>query len=210
MVFDFDGTLVQSNSLKIKTLFTVIADIGPYGDLIDTILKQNLGDRTVIFTTFVEHLAKKGLLPEQHTSASLIKELVHRYSVTVEAGIAAAPEVPGAGACLKMLQERGCALFINSATPEEPLRRVLEKRGMTHFFKGIFGGHHEKVNNLKRAAAQMGVPLDRLIFVGDNEVDWQASRVAGCRFIGVLFDGDIKESNDYKVVRDLRDLGGLL
>ena len=60
--------------------------------------------------------------------------------------------MPGATETLDELSDKGLLLFINSATPVEPLRRILQLRNWTHFFREVYGVEASKAENLEEIA----------------------------------------------------------
>ena len=56
VVFDFDGTLVDSNHIKIKGFYDVIEPSEAQRNLMSSILDSNSGDRSQIFLEFLKSL----------------------------------------------------------------------------------------------------------------------------------------------------------
>ena len=90
---------------------------------------------------------------------------------------------------LARLQEE-YQLVIVSATAEQSIRKVLNKHDL-NFFSYIFGKEalhgwkdiEGKTPTFVRASNMLGVPLERMAFVGDSEADFRAARQLGLKFI---------------------------
>ena len=71
-----------------------------------------------------------------------------------------------------------------SATPEEELRDILERRGLTRYFKGVFGYPTPKAEALRFVQGAEGIQRNELLFIGDAQADCEAAEQVGCRFVG--------------------------
>jgi phosphoglycolate phosphatase-like HAD superfamily hydrolase len=185
LAFDFDGTLAQSNSVKRNAYYEIAEAFGDLVGVVDDVLAKERGTRHQVIAALVSRLEKLGRLPDLRSPREWVDYLVREYTLHCEKHIAICPEVPGTMAALERLSALGYPLYINSATPTEPLERILGLRNMKHLFKGIFGTPSGKSENLLKVIAAENIPPSALAFVGDNEVDRLAAGEIGCRFIGL-------------------------
>jgi phosphoglycolate phosphatase-like HAD superfamily hydrolase len=198
VVFDFDGTLVMSNAIKRDGFFAVTAEIAGGTEAMTALLAAPPGDRFAVFAAFS---ARFGL------DAG---EMAEAYGAWCEAAILVAPERPGATEALAALRRDGIRIWINSATPEAPLRAIVKRRYPAGSFDGILGGHARKVANLRAVMSAEGLAPDEILMVGDGIDDKQGAAEAGCRFIG-LNQGTLAASPDPgPMIADLRELAPLL
>jgi phosphoglycolate phosphatase len=176
VVFDFDGTLVDSNQIKRQSFHDVAAEFEDGAARMKRLLeREDAGDRYWVFEQFAA-----GLSPAPDASI-----LADRYTRLCEEQIVAAPEMPGAGLALKQLKANGCQLFVNSATPVEPLRRIIELRNMGSLFDGVYGAPNDKVLNIETIMRLYGASRDEVAMVGDGEADREAAEQVGCRFVAI-------------------------
>ena len=206
VVFDFDGTLVDSNEIKRDAYFEVAAALGAVTDVVAEVLATVAGDRSRILREIVLRSAARQALPGARTAEEWSAGLVADYSAICERRIALCPAVPGSLHALQQLQAGGCRLFVNSATPLDHLAKLLQLRGMEAYFHGVFGAPAGKVENL--AAIQRGekIPFSRMLMVGDGEDDRLAAREVGCAFAGIVLH-ERRFQGDADLV--LSDLSGL-
>lgn len=197
VVFDFDGTLVDSNRIK-RRGFLDVADGYPNGPtLMKGILERDdAGDRFWIFDRFAEALSME----------ISSEELAGRYTRSCEEQISVAPEIPGTTAALRELRLAGRGLYVNSATPVEPLRKLIDLRGMASWFDGVFGAPKGKVENLETIMAGRGCARSETVMVGDGESDRVAAEQVGCRFIGIRNDLNNFSKSPVELIDDLWDL----
>lgn len=192
-VFDFDGTLVLSNRIKREGFFAV-AEAFPGGEAAMTaLLDAPPGDRFAIMAAFA---ARYGAGAD---------DLAERYGAWCEARILVCPARDGAADLLAELRRRGLRVWINSATPEAPLRTVVARRYPEGTFDGVLGGHERKVENLQTILAAERLAAAEVVMIGDGADDRAAAATIGCAFVG-LTDGSLAAATDPgPLVADLRD-----
>ncbi len=195
VVFDFDGTLIQSPALKRALFFELFAARGVAEGLIREVLDGVPGDR---YDLCREIAARAGL---SESGAALAAE----YTRLAEERLAACPEVPGASQTLRELAPR-LPLYISSATPEAPLRRLVEQRGLRSYVKDVLGRPASKPEHLRRISAAEGCAPERLLVVGDGHDDLAAAGELGCAFIAVRGGNAEAAEPRPAVVADLHEL----
>lgn len=181
VVFDFDGTLVQSNSLKREAFF----DIFPAADrdLVTRVLEEHREKTRQEIVRRVLEL-KAGGAGGSGPDPAEIGRYCGDYNRLVEAGAVTCPTVPGAVETLDRLQGL-VPLFINSATPAGPLVRIIAARGWAGYFRAVYGAPGVKADHLLTIARDLVLDPAAMVVVGDGESDLKSARKVGCRFIGV-------------------------
>ena len=151
VAFDFDGTLVDSNEIKRRSFFEVVAEHDPDGAIATEVLDEiRPGDRYAVTREMARILSKRGMIPADADRAALACAWAEDYGRRCEEAVSRCPEIPGAEAALAWLDGRGIPRYINSATPEASLRRTVERRFMSPGFQLVLGGPASKVANLER------------------------------------------------------------
>lgn len=177
-VFDFDGTLVQSNAIKRSTFYDVSVDITGASEALDELFRTASHlDRHGVFRALAERLG--GLDADG---------LAEAYTALCEARIAAAPEVPGAGRLLARLRDKGRRAVVNSSTPLAALRRCVPRCAFGSFVDAIYGEPPGKLDNLRAAMGASGAAPEDTVVIGDGEGDRGSAAEAGCAFIAVASD----------------------
>lgn len=182
LLFDFDGTLVQSNQIKRDTLFVVARTVGASDDQLGQILNDH--PRYDRFGLYRELLIRRGY---EGALESKVLELSSLYGQLTTSAISQAPEIPGAEAFLIEYSSK-IPMFINSATPEESLRNTVEARGWNGFFKGVYGRPKSKNEIVDVVQKETGLPADQILFVGDSLQDLESARDNECPFLGVAHE----------------------
>jgi phosphoglycolate phosphatase len=213
VVFDFDGTLVDSNAIKRQAFFDVVAAYDSAGELASKVLAETPGDRFDVTREMARRLIARGTLVEGEGPGveGWGARLADDYRRRTEAGVSRCDEIPGAARALAWLAEREIPRYVNSATPEGPLRAVVALRGLTPHFRGVLGGPASKRANLQQIRRELDLPAADLLMVGDGEDDRSAAVDFGCPFAGVTLGGPGRfEAAPDHAIDDLRALPALL
>ena len=197
MVFDFDGTLVDSNEIKWKGFEATFLD---FPDQLEEILSYCRGSnhtpRDEKFRYVSEAILGRLYTPE---TAELLHERFER--ATTEA-IVHAPEMPGARQFLKRSKDR-CETAVLSSTPHGVLLDILKQRGWTELFDLFQGAPVDKKLWLCELQKDRGLAPAEILFFGDTLEDATAAREAGCCFVAVANEDLNSEADCF-----LRDFDG--
>lgn len=206
IAFDFDGVLVESVDVKTQAFAQLYR---PYGEaivaqVVDYHLANGGVSRYEKFRHYHRVLLGKALLQDEEDS------LAARFSDLVEEAVIASPPVPGALAFLEAHAER-LPLYVVSGTPHDELQRIVERRGMRRFFKGVFGSPQSKADLLRGILAAEALAPAQLLMVGDATTDHDGAQQAGTAFIGRVVPGATNPfPGEVPVIGDLTALPGLV
>jgi len=181
VVFDFDGTLVDSNAVKERCFHQVLAGLQG-AEVALAHARARGGDRYRIFDSVARSLAPSAPL-ERIVAES--RRLAGDYGECCATGIAAARERRGARSAVRRLRSSGLSLYVNTATPTRDVEPILRRRGMRPFFAGVMGSPGDKISNLRFILRKLGVGPRAVAVVGDGEDDLTAARALGTWFIAV-------------------------
>lgn len=198
IVFDFDGTLVDSNRIKYEAMITIARQRKGGEQLIRNLLDHIKGDRYIILAAFESFYRNSQVSPEDES----VKLLAKAYSDLVDTAVISTPEKPGAYALLSSLK-RDYRLILSSATPRENLYRILAKRGWTDFFYHVAGSPTSKTETLINVMDDLNLSNNEIIVVGDGEDDLASATSIGCKFFPV---GEARGINSSQKVYTLPEL----
>ncbi len=178
LIFDLDGTLLDSAPALLKAGNALLKDLGRTPVDLET-YKGFVGRGMRVQVESL--LMHTGGIPKQGLEASLARFMVH-YKADPIAGTQPFPGVVDALAVLAPAHRMGVA----TQKPEAPARDILAAFGLDHFFEAVTGG--DTLGILKpdpqmilHTAAALG--QGQILFVGDSSVDRQTARNAGVPFI---------------------------
>jgi phosphoglycolate phosphatase-like HAD superfamily hydrolase len=202
ILFDFDGTLVESLDVKIAAFASLYRS---YGEDIERAALQHYREHSGVSRLKRIRHCHERILGRTPSDAE-VNELGDLFGAMVEDKVVAAEWVPGAREFLEA--ERGVRpLFIASATPQEELERIIEKRGMTHYFDSIFGSPPDKAEIIREIVASRHLEPEGVIMIGDGRADYESAITNGVRFVGrVPEDQSNPFPEDAAVIADLSSL----
>jgi phosphoglycolate phosphatase-like HAD superfamily hydrolase len=179
LVFDFDGTLVDSNPIKRRAFAHCFSTCS---DHLEEILAYCWGSHHVPrgdkFRYVYEHILER---PYTEAVASALEE---RFDALTTRQIIDAPEIRGATRFLQVVSRRREAAVLSS-TPHQTLLRILEQRGWVGSFKAIQGAPVDKAHWLRTLRQRHGLRPQELVYLGDCREDHAAAEQAGCVFLAV-------------------------
>jgi len=180
VVFDFDGTLVDSNELKRGVFFEIASRHSGGESEMAAAIAATSGDRSSVFAAYAERMAARGLRLDPI-------ELTRNYTERTDRLVTEASEMPGASETLRALRNAGCRTYLSSATPEESLVAIVTERGWQPFFDEIHGHPKTKETTLRSILAAEKIVPSELAVVGDGVDDQRAAQIVDCVFFPVGF-----------------------
>ena len=204
IVFDFDGTLVDSNAVKRNAYDAAFArHPGAPVHIRQTLARYRDRDRHFIIRAVARRLVNAGqIAPEQ--LERVCWSATRRYSWFCRTHVEVAPDFRGVGAALAALSRR-YSLAINSGTPERQLRFLVRKRRWGRRCSLVYGAPSSKLANLQRIARKLNLEPRQMALVGDSDLDASAAMRFGCLFIhaGVGETSPLRGALSIRTMKDL-------
>lgn len=179
LVFDFDGTLVDSAPIKVQGFEIVFGD---YPDRLEEIMAYCRGAEHTARGDKFRHVYE--VILGRDLPAAEMQRLQARYAAATTDRIVAAVEIPGAARFLASIRgPRPTALV--STTPHAVLLDIVTRRGWTDLFGTVRGAPVDKAEWLRAWSDEHGLATADVVMFGDSQEDARAARIAGCRFVAV-------------------------
>ena len=186
LVFDLDGTLVDTAPDLIRATSHVLAGIGlpPVpGDELRPYVSH--GSRRMIERA----LELNGVSREAAEIDRMWSDFLEFYAENIAVDSAPYPRLPQT---IEALQDRNVRLAVCTNKREDLSRQLLGALGLAHRFAAICGRDTFPVckphpDHLTGAIAQAGGDARRAVMVGDSDTDVETARRAGIPIIGVTF-----------------------
>jgi phosphoglycolate phosphatase len=186
IVFDLDGTLVDTAPDLVTTLNTILAGEGlppvPYG-----VARNTVGGGA-------RHMIERGLAAEGVSrDAAEVERMCAAFVAHYADHIAdRSRPFPGVEAALDRLAREGCLLAICTNKLEWLSLKLLDALGLRGRFAAVCGADTFRVSKpdaaiLHGTLARAGGSADRAIMVGDTTTDIAVARAAGIAVIAVDF-----------------------
>ncbi|MDR1945658.1 MAG: HAD family hydrolase [Desulfovibrio sp.] len=179
VVFDCDGVILESMDVKTRAFRRIGAEFG-----------EEAADRLALYHSLrggVSRYEKFAWLYREVLGREISDEekerLNEKFTDAALAEVMDCPLVPGMAEVLDRLYGR-LPLYVASGAPQEELRFILEKRGLSRYFEDIRGYPPAKHLLLKSIVEKSGADPARCVMVGDAYTDLEAARHAGTLFYG--------------------------
>lgn len=186
--FDFDGVILDSVDVKTKAFAKMFRSYGP--SIEKSVVEYHLNNGGVSrfdkFRYYYEVLLNKPITEE------IIKDLSMKFSELVMEGVMASPFIPGAKESLVFLKEKGVPSYVVSATPDEEINLIVEKKGLKEYFEEIHGSPRKKGEICREIINRKRYNPQNCLFVGDAMSDYDAALKNGICFRGIV--GKYKQS----------------
>lgn len=187
IVFDWDGTLMDSEAKIVRCMQAAAADVG-----IPDVGAAAI--RNIIGLGLAE--AMHALYPDQTPACH--SQLVERYRRHfLELDATAMPLFPGVATGLEGLRVQGYLLAIATGKARRGLNRVLDETGMQHLFSSsrcadeTRSKPHPKM--LQEILVETGVAPHRALMVGDTVYDMEMARQAQVAGLAVSYGVHARE-----------------
>lgn len=186
IIFDFDGVVVESGDIKAHAFAELYRDHGEaIAQAAVAYHRTNGGmSRYRKFHYFQQHLLKKPPLTQKEE-----QELDRRFSLLVMNAVIACQSVSGANT---LIQEAAphIPLFVASGTPENELRIIVERRGLSAYFTQVRGAPALKETLIADILSSYTLASERVLMIGDALVDYESAHCNGIAFLGRVRPGD--------------------
>src|SRR5215468_8500013 len=178
LIFDLDGTLIDSAPDLHRSLNAVLAEQGRAAVPLASI-RAMVGDGAA-------RLVERGFADTGAAVApAALPGLVQRFLLHYSAGQHALTHpFPGVIDTLAVLHEQGCRLGVCTNKPYGPTMEILDLLGLSRFFGAVTGGDSLPVRkpdpgHLLGTLDLLGAAAERAVMIGDSANDVAVARAAG-------------------------------
>lgn len=201
VIFDFDGVILDSANIKTEAFLELFEEYPKHQETIKEYHIEHQGiTRFQKFEWIYKELLKKPYNEE------IKQKLGEKFSEIVFSKIMETEEIPGAIEFLKILKTDDIPAFIASGTPDEELEKIVRDRGLSEYFKTIYGSNISKEEAIDRISEQELLPYPNLLFVGDAVTDYRAAKSRKVPFVAVY--SEVME--DYWKEREIKPVHNLM
>ncbi len=196
VIFDLDGTLVDSAPDIHASVNEMLIDEG-FGTFTLPEIISFIGNGLPALIEKV--MAARSIAPQEFQR--LHDDVLQRYLASEGALTQIYPDVVSN---LRSLKSQGIKMGICTNKPEGPARHLLDILDLTQFFDVIIGG--DTLSQRKPAALPLRTTIehlraDRVLYVGDSEVDAATAQAAGIAF--ALFTEGYRKTDASEIPHDV-------
>jgi phosphoglycolate phosphatase len=186
VVFDLDGTLVDTAPDLHAHLNEMLADLGRPGFALDEV-RPMIGDGARVLLR--RGLEASGGMPDGVDLEALFDEFLRRYTVRPQRF---GTVFDGVADILERLATDGMMLGVCTNKPQAPADRLLAELGLARHFQVVIGGDSLAVRkpdpgHLQTVLDRLGAKPNRAVLVGDSANDVRAAEATGVPCVLVSF-----------------------
>lgn len=193
--FDFDGVIIDSTLTKTQAFYALFAEFDD--KIVDQVVAYHQQHGGISRVDKIDY-AHRNIIGKPLEGAE-VTQWATRYSELVFEKVVNVDWIPGAKEFLEAKPE-GLPCFVISGTPEDELRRVLVRRGISNHFSEILGSPVRKPNHIRKILSGYHLSAESCVFVGDALTDYNAARETGLHFIGI--QGEVPFPEGTVVLKD--------
>lgn len=198
LVFDFDGTLVDSSDIKERAYTAAITEaiVAPEAEVRQAYRAHGTLNRVPQLFRAFHDLA--GRDPEDHE----LEAMIASYGRFVKANNQEVRPFDGMRCFLETARPKH-RLVVASNAPQDELEAACSILGLEPLFDRIYGYPTSKEEAIQRVGREWALPVGRVLYIGDRAEDALVARRAGvafCRF------GPLERDDGEEIVRTLREL----
>jgi phosphoglycolate phosphatase len=210
VVFDLDGTLIDSAPDMHRAVNRLLADLGS-APLTLTDIRSMVGDGASALVA--RALAKRHCVNADPTKA--LEQFLEHYEAEPTATTRPFPGVPET---LKRLQTSGLTLAVCTNKPARLTKTILERLSLDQFFVRVLAGdtlpyRKPDPRALLEVIKGFGMPAQAALMVGDSEVDAATANAANVPFVLMTYGyhrGPIEDIASVATLDHFRELATLL
>jgi phosphoglycolate phosphatase-like HAD superfamily hydrolase len=213
VIFDFDGVLVDSTTMKTQIFLDVVSKYSKAAQDEFIIYHKLHGgvSRWEKFDYFLREIVK---LTSENDIIKTSKTLVDDFSEILGEKLKNLTLTEGALPLLKNLEKAQKSCFIVSGAFQDEVREVVKNNQISSYFSSILGSPKNKKENILSLKDQ-GQLIGKGIFIGDSFTDYTSARDFEMKFIFMKRftewkNWKLEESNFSLVVDDLKELNAYI
>lgn len=193
VILDFDGVILDTNIAK------GMAFVNTFSNQSDKIKKKifevhikNIGlSREKKIKYIVKNIIKKKMSKEE------INKLLETFSLIVFENVINSKYILGAKEFI-INNFYKYDLHISTATPQNEIIRILEKKKIKDYFLSINGSPKTKNIHIKNIIKEYNYNLNEVLFIGDSDKDYKSALKNKIKFFGILNKFNDFSKIDYK------------
>jgi phosphoglycolate phosphatase len=207
IIFDLDGTLVDSAEDLRAALNRLLADLG-LRPIEPTEIKGMIGDG--VLKLLERALVAANGDPQQKDA------LLPRFLEIYQANPATLTRCfPGVAETLEALRRKGFRMAVVTNKPVFATNKILQALGLAEIFPVVVGGDSVQQRKphpapLLEAVRQLKVDVGQALMVGDNIHDVEAAHAAGMRCVAVTYGYHHRPPSEFNADRLIDRFGELL
>jgi len=179
VIFDFDGTLVDSNKVKTQSFLEFGILLDGNTKRIKSVIEKIPGDRLSIWRAFLENKHEKKF------NEGLLEKTINEFNEYIDRQVVLSRDIDGSKELLEYLSAGNFEVILSSKTPLKNLIQIIEKKGWSHYFDRVYGSPSKKDDIIDSLIKSKLLNPMKTFIVGDGEDDMISAKKNNCNFFPV-------------------------
>lgn len=185
ILFDFDGVLAESMNVKTEAFRILFEKFGE--DIVKKVVKHHIENGGISRYEKIRYYYSEYL--NKPISDKEVDEIAEKFSSLVINKVVESEWVKGVKEFLEK-HYKDMNFYVVSGTPQIELERIIKKRNMEKYFKGIFGTPATKPEITRKIIKENNYNKEKIIFIGDSLSDYNAAKEVGIPFLARVPAGE--------------------
>lgn len=180
IVFDFDGVILESHMIK-RNSFACLFPEEYRSRINELLISKDYPPRKDAFRIILEAFPE---LIKENKEAEILAYIDMFEDITYDLVLLSKP-VLGAIETLRKLKGK-YLLFVATATPDEPIIKLMQKRDLMQYFIAVYGSTTGSKSDIVHLVCEKhSLKPNEIVFVGDSNRDLFAAKNTGTHFVGI-------------------------
>jgi phosphoglycolate phosphatase-like HAD superfamily hydrolase len=197
--YDFDGVICDSVNIKTEAFAELYKQYGL--EIQEKVVRYHIENGGISRFEKIKYFQKNLLF--SNISENEISIIADRFQHLVKEKVINSAYINGVEDFIKN-NSTNTLQFICTGTPETEILEIVKRRGLTPYFKGVFGSPNTKSEIIKKVLKTTNIEVSKTIFIGDAMTDYKAALENNIPFIGIKSEENIFPIGTI-VINDFKD-----
>jgi phosphoglycolate phosphatase-like HAD superfamily hydrolase len=182
--FDFDGVICDSVNIKTEAFAEMYSKFGP--EIVEKVIDYHINNNGI--SRYEKFQYWENTFFGKYLSEDELKEKGRVFSELVVDKIITAHYINGVLETLNLLKSKNIPTYIISGTPDNEIKMIIEKKGLSKYFRDVHGSPKSKSEIVDMILSSNRFSPKDCLFIGDAMSDFLAAKEFDIPFLGVLHD----------------------
>ena len=204
IIFDFDGTIVDSTNIKTEAFAFLYKDHKP--DIVKQVINYHIQNQGL--SRYEKFKYFQSILLKKKYSKKIESKLDKEFSSYVFERVVKSNYIEGAKEFLYQYHKI-LNFYLISATPDAELKKIIELKKIKHYFKEIYGSPIDKGQAILKILKDNNIENNKTLVIGDSLSDLEGAKKANVSFLAIslelnsnIFKKEVKCINNFNNLID--------
>jgi len=207
ILFDFDGVIAESVDIKTNAFAALFESEGQ--DVVNRVVDYHLSNTGVSRYEKFKHIYKQ--IFKRPLNQGEFQTLCDKFSKIVVDEVIKSPYVKGMKEFLENCASK-YRCFVLSATPQDEIEKIIERKNIRIFFRAIYGAPIKKSDAVRDILNKEALDPVEVLYIGDSMSDYIAAKENSVNFIARINKNEsiFADAENCTKIEDLTNLNEIL